>query len=217
MNIYKSKSEIATHLCRRIEELESAHFQKYPNKPFVVAIAGGSLPSMLEALNPNAPEKWIVLLADERIVPINHQDSNGKLLLDHMSMIHKENIITIDASLEPEACALDYESKIKPYLPLNVALLGMGPDGHICSLFPNHPLLTSKKIVDFIVDSPKPPPKRITLTLPVLNNAENRMMVATGIAKQSAVQGGIAKDMSLPVSHLKDLVWYLDTEAAIKK
>ena len=212
-HVFNSKAELAAKLCANIDALERTHFQEHPNDFFVVAVAGGSLPSMLKDLRPSTPAKWKILLADERIVPSDHEDSNTKLLYQYLP-IPKENIITINPSLEPAACALDYESKIKAILPLNLALLGMGPDGHICSLFPNHPLLKSTKIVDSISDSPKPPPKRVTLTFPILNNQKTvRYLVATGATKKEAIKGAIEKDMSLPVSHLSDMTMWLDSDA----
>merc|ERR1712154_263211 len=77
--------------------------------------------------------------------------------------------------------------------------LGMGPDGHTASLFPGHTLLKSEKLVDFIVDSPKPPPHRITLTLPIICNAKNIIFVVTGKSKQDAI-----KEITQIVQNKKD-------------
>lgn len=65
----------------------------------------------------------------------------------------------------------------------------MGPDGHTCSLFPNHPALeVNDKLITHVDDSPKPPPQRITFTYKLLQNAKNVIFLATGKAKQTIVR-----------------------------
>lgn len=97
---------------------------------------------------------------------------------------------TINPKLTVEGAADDYTAKIRIVYPgsdipkFDLMLLGMGPDGHTCSLFPGHPLLQEKtKIVASLSDSPKPPPARITLTLPVVNNAHCVMFIVMGSSK----------------------------------
>ena len=94
-----------------------------------------------------------------------------------MTPLTAEQFLTVDTTLSPAEAAADYQSKLisvaGPQLKLDLLLLGAGPDGHTCSLFPNHPLLAEPphpegRIVAEITDSPKPPPERVTLTLPVL-------------------------------------------------
>ena len=65
----------------------------------------------------------------------------------------------------------------------------MGPDGHTCSLFPNHPALdVEDKLVTYIDNSPKPPSQRITFTYKLLLNAKNVIFLATGKSKQTIVR-----------------------------
>lgn len=103
-------------------------------------------------------------------------------------------------------------------------LLGMGPDGHVASLFPGHPLVhESQRWVTFIKDSPKPPPRRITFTFPVINSAAHIAMVVAGLGEVNAVKavlgGGAGSHGSdiLPaqiVSPEEEMTWFLDREAA---
>ncbi|CAH9123378.1 unnamed protein product [Cuscuta epithymum] len=98
----------------------------------------------------------------------------------------------------------------------------MGPDGHVASLFPGHPVLQEKqKWVTFITDSPKPPPERITFTLPVINSSANIALVVPGASKAKAVystlRDGSQNPISLPVQMVSpggELVWFLDKGAA---
>lgn len=168
---------------------------------FTIALSGGSLPNNLRALIDKDDiqwDKWQVFFADERIVPLDHADSNysacAKAFLDHVP-IPREQVHTLNTDLftestksdptgepkdkdaaENEALEIadDYEQQlVKTFAGANSAryptfdliLLGMGPDGHTCSLFPGHELLSeSARWIADIGDSPKPPARRITFT-----------------------------------------------------
>ncbi|XP_039065763.1 probable 6-phosphogluconolactonase 2 [Hibiscus syriacus] len=107
----------------------------------------------------------------------------------------------------------------------DLILLGMGHDGHVASLFPNHAVLDEKdEWVTFITDSPEPPLERITFTLPVINSASNVAIVVKGERKAEAVHlaiDNIGHDSpSLPAGLVQltkgKLVWFLDKPAASK-
>ncbi|CAI5718066.1 unnamed protein product [Peronospora destructor] len=205
------------------------------NDRFIMALSGGSLPKILnkglQAIKGEVDfSKWFVYFADERCVSLDHDDSNYKAckqaLFDFIS-VPESQIYCIDASLTPKSMAVDYTKKLAKVwgndIPrFDLILLGMGPDGHTCSLFPGHPLLEEKTLfVASIEDSPKPPSQRITLTYPVVNNAANVAFVATGASKAELIPHmvGIEKRTPpLPAANVKptdgEVYWFIDEDAA---
>ncbi len=101
---------------------------------------------------------------------------------------------------------------------LDVALLGMGEDGHIASLFPGHPALESKELVVALNDSPKPPSGRVTLTLPVLARpGVERIIVALGSGKREALQRLLANDQAIPAARLGRVTVVTDQQVTSTK
>ena len=106
----------------------------------------------------------------------------------------------------------------------DLILLGMGPDGHTASLFPDHPLLVEEdRWVAPIDDSPKPPPQRITLTFPVINHAARIGFVAAGKEKKEILKAVLDspndKGSNLPASRVRPsypghLFWFVDDQAS---
>jgi len=103
----------------------------------------------------------------------------------------------------------------------DLILLGVGPDGHTASLFPGHELLSEEdRWVAYIEDSPKPPPRRITFTYPVINHAARVAFVASGAGKASTLQTVLDNpEVGLPASRVRpvspgQVYWFVD-EAAV--
>ena len=154
-----------------------------------------------------------VLFGDERCVPPTDADSNyataRKALLDHVS---PASVHRIPAELGPRAGADEYERVIAAVGPLDLVLLGVGPDGHTASLFPGAPAVESNRLVEGVQSAPKPPPERVTLTLPAFREAKRVLMVATGADKAEAVAR--AQRGEVPAGMVDGAEWLLDRAAA---
>lgn len=244
LTVFDAEEELAVSLAKYTAKLSDKFTSE--KGAFTVVLSGGSLIKALRKLTESPYleslewSKWHVFWVDERVVKKDHPDSNYKLAFDGFLSkvpIPQDQIYAINDTLPPEGAAEDYESRVKQLvwnhvikvatsgLPrFDLMLLGMGPDGHVASLFPGHPLLKeTEKWVTYIKDSPKPPPERITFTFPVINASAYVAMVVTGSGKAGAVHkalsGGENTGLTdrLPVEMVEleqgEFTWFTDKAA----
>jgi 6-phosphogluconolactonase len=207
-------------------------------RPFLVALPGGTTPQSLYALlasaeyrNRVAWDQVSFFFGDERAVSPDHPDSNYRTAHEALFRplnISEKRIYRMKGELpDLEAAAADYERVLQSAFVgervprFDLIFLGMGPDGHMASLFPGHPALAERKRwVAPVIDAPKPPPRRLTLTVPVLNAAKLVLFMATGADKAQALREvleGNASPDQYPAKHVRPgadrLVWLVDEAA----
>ncbi|HKF89232.1 MAG TPA: 6-phosphogluconolactonase, partial [Propionibacteriaceae bacterium] len=131
--------------------------------------------------------------SDERFVAAGHVDRNDTQVLDllveplQLSSDRIHPMPARDADLDLDQAAEDYARALGSTV-FDVCLLGMGPDGHVASIFPEHPSSYESGDVIAVRSSPKPPPERISLTLPVLNRSREVWFLVSGSDKAAAVK-----------------------------
>jgi 6-phosphogluconolactonase len=195
-----------------------------------LVLPGGSVAQAFLPVVAEASVDWAlvdVFWGDERAVRPDHPESNYRLadeLLLGRVAIGRARVHRMPADgADLDAGARAYEAELVRVLGdpprFDVVLLGVGPDGHVCSLFPAHPALqeTSRRVVA-VTDSPKPPSRRLTLTLAALEGADI-YIAAFGAAKAEVVREALTTPTSpLPVARAaragKRAVFMLDRDAA---
>ena len=198
---------------------------------FLLALSGGRTPTpffrRLAQTDLDLRVDWScchVFWADERCVPPTDGASNfGTAWSQCLSRlpIPTANVHRIVGEKPPSKAADQYERILREHLdetnPLDLVLLGVGGDGHTASLFPGSSSLEEATQWVVPVCAPANPPSRITLTLPVLNDARRIVFLVRGQDKRE-ILGRVSTDKSLPASRIEptsgDLVWLLDREAA---
>jgi 6-phosphogluconolactonase len=172
---------------------------------------------------------------DERFLPAGDPERNETqardALLDAVPVdparVHPMPASDGPDGADPEAAAARYAAELTAAarpgtarLPhFDVLLLGIGEDGHVASVFPEHPAAYEERPVTAVRGAPKPPPTRITLTLPAINTAEEVWLVATGAEKAGVVGMALAGagPVQLPaagVGGVDQTLWLLDRAAA---
>nr|XP_033779065.1 6-phosphogluconolactonase [Geotrypetes seraphini] len=233
VQVFPSAPELAASLWQLLVQ-EEARALASPRRRFCLALSGGSLVALLSRDPPRAEalsaHSWLLAFCDERLLDFGHPESTYgayRTSLFSKIAIPENQVIAINPSLPVEEAAADYARKLKEEFPeddipiFDLLVLGLGPDGHTASLFPDHPLLEEEeKIVAPISDSPKPPPQRVTLTLPVLNAARTVVFVAIGENKATILKHVLETEEKDPLPaarvqpHSGKLLWFLDDAAA---
>jgi 6-phosphogluconolactonase len=208
-----------------------------------VVLTGGTIAAAVYRAVRDSPARdavdWAqvdVWWGDERFVPDGHPDRNDvqarAALLDAVALdpnrVHPMPSSDGPDGSDPEAAAARYADELaraaRPGTlhalpPFDVLLLGVGEDGHVASVFPEHPVAYETRPVSAVRGSPKPPPIRLTLTLPAINTAEQAWLIASGPGKASAVKLALsgAGPVQVPAAGVHGVdhtIWLLDRAAA---
>lgn len=189
----------------------------------VVALPGGSVAEAFFAALAEAPVDWSstdFFWIDERAVPPGDPDSNyglaSRLWLTPAGVpaarIHRMAGDERDLALAARRASEELTAVAGDPPRLDVVLVGVGEDGHVASIFPGREVLTPGAVglpsaheapVEAVYDAPKPPPRRLTMTLPVLLAARRVVVAALGRAKAQAIRDALhASDAVTPLAHL---------------
>lgn len=191
-----------------------------------LALSGGSTPGPIyeELGESDLAQKlaWSqieIYFADERAVPIDHPESNYRLVKETLVRSHPEVLgqvfrMPADAP-DREQAALRYARRLPD--PIDVLVLGMGPDGHTASLFPGSAALDEKDQRVLPVIAPKPPPERMTITPAVIERARTIVVFVAGADKAPMLARaltGVVDPKSVPAQLARRGIWVVDQAAA---
>jgi 6-phosphogluconolactonase len=191
---------------------------------FRIAVSGGRTPAdlyrRLARASGVAWDRCDVFFVDERAVAPDHLDSNWRLVWESWlaplgARAPRAHRMRGEAT-DLEAAAREYETLLES--PLDLVVLGIGEDGHTASLFPGSRWIREhERRVVVVSDSPKPPPRRLTVTPRVLAEAGELMALATGAGKAAAVARALAPAGDVgecPARLARAGGWWLDRTAA---
>lgn len=142
---------------------------------------------------------------DERFVPLESSRRNDKgiesILGGAYSPLRVHRAKGSDQCVDVETSARNYRDQLVAFGPagpkFSLVILGMGPDGHIASLFPHSKQLAATALCVAVTDSPKPPPERISLTLKALNHSLSAVILAAGAEKEAALSRLMSEDATV--------------------
>jgi len=234
VEVHESRSDLATSVAGAFLRLLTVR-QARGDVPQVV-LTGGTIADEIHReiarLAPGSEVDWSrvdFFWGDERFVAPDSEDRNARLVrADFLDVVGADPArihevpSTADAA-DVEAAATAYADRVASAGSARFALvmLGVGPDGHVASLFPGSPELdVDDRLAVPVTDSPKPPPERVSLTFPALNRADEVWFVVSGTDKAEAVGRAHAPGADLhdvPAAGVQgsvETIWFLDHASA---
>jgi 6-phosphogluconolactonase len=212
--------ELRTHIT---ESFESAARER---DHLSLAISGGATALVFLGALRAARVNWsrvTMFWGDERAVPAGSPDSNysvaERLLLGPLGAAAPRALRMPGDHPDIEEAALQYDETLAFELrggPLDLAVLGIGEDGHVCSLFPGHPALQQiEHRVIAIHDAPKPPTRRLSLTMSFLCQTRKIFLVVLGARKNPVLQAALARNqletpLDILLAEAKDTTIFTD-------
>ncbi|MDO5068153.1 MAG: 6-phosphogluconolactonase [Propionibacteriaceae bacterium] len=215
---------IASRLLRRLCELQGDKDEVH------LCLTGGSTADLVyERFAELAPASGLELprlhlwWGDERFVAATDPDRNSLQAISRLARTLPVQTAKIhmmaakEGRADPHDAASEYAAELGDVW-FDITLLGMGPDGHVASIFPDHRSFepTSRSVIG-VTDSPKPPSERISLTLPTLSRSDEVWFMATGAKKAEILTRAIGGDATIPAAHPRGAAatyWFLDDAAA---
>lgn len=214
--VHDDPEELSAAVAQRIADMAAQAIAA--RGVFHVALAGGETPRRCYEKLRDLAVDWAhvqVYFDDERCLPDGDVQRNDRMvsdaLLKHVA-IPPDNIHAIPAELGAREAAVRYAAVLADIERLDLALLGMGEDGHTASLFPDNPATASAVPVVPVFGAPKLPAERVSLGMSTLNAARCKIFLITGAGKRKALEQ-MASGKLLPAAHVAAAEWHLDRAA----
>ena len=209
LTLYADQAELLEEVTSQLLEVIETGLRI--NGVFHLALTGGTLGSELTRTlvadwnaHPELYQGLHIWWSDERFVDRSSAEQNSSPVLNSVTnknvTIHmlraSDEVENIDIAVE------DYLAQLAENF-MDLTVLGLGPDGHIASLFPGAAHIDRLEKVIAITDSPKPPAVRATFTLSMINASTLVWIIAAGASKADAVTKIIEGDLSIPASYVR--------------
>lgn len=209
LTLYEDATELASAVAHEAMELMALHLLE--RAVCHIALTGGSLGSqfaykLVESLNAQSTDLTglHIWFSDERFEAASSGLRNAKPVRDGLKnlSITVHEVKSTDSGLSVVEAATSYEAELDE-IEMDICVLGLGPDGHVASLFPHHwdPHEQARAIA--VTDSPKPPAERVSFSMDFINSSSQVWIIAAGESKAIAVTQVLEGNRDIPAGHVQ--------------